>query len=277
MAHIWDLQAWGPPRGYFPEPTKSILVVPPRNVAQSEELFWGIGIKVVMGHRYIGGLIGESEAEKRCLAGKVTGWAESVETHAGVSRKHPQSACAGLQKSLQQEWVFLQRVTPGIGNAFGPVEKVLRDTFVQALFEGLGEGAPERVVIRLPVKQAGLALLYPTLMAPENWTASCVITGHLIAELRGQVEFRTSDCSACLREGLTAVWRQSQHRAEEALAATIAESPVQGARRLKWETKTGSWLTFKLSTVNGNDMGAQEWCDALFLRYGLEPPDLPKY
>ena len=31
------------------------------------------------------------------------------------------------------------------------------------------------------------------------------------------------------------------------------------------------------STVNGTDLGAQEWRDALFLRYGLEPPDLPKY
>ena len=31
------------------------------------------------------------------------------------------------------------------------------------------------------------------------------------------------------------------------------------------------------STENGMDMGAQEWCDALFLRYGLEPPDLPTH
>ena len=30
------------------------------------------------------------------------------------------------------------------------------------------------------------------------------------------------------------------------------------------------------STVNGTELGAQEWHDALFLRYGLENPDLPK-
>ena len=29
----------------------------------------------------------------------------------------------------------MQRVTPGIGDAFGPVEKALRETFVPALFE----------------------------------------------------------------------------------------------------------------------------------------------
>ena len=85
-----------------------------------------------------------------------------METLAGISRKHPQSAYAGLQKSLQQEWAFVQQVTLGIGNAFGPVEKVLRETFVPELFEGLGDGVPERGFTRLPVKQARLALPNPT-------------------------------------------------------------------------------------------------------------------
>ena len=70
---------------------------------------------------------------------KITGWAESVETLAGVSCNHSQSTYAVLQKSLQQEWAFVQWVTPGIGDAFGPVVKALRETFVPALSEGLGD------------------------------------------------------------------------------------------------------------------------------------------
>ena len=31
------------------------------------------------------------------------------------------------------------------------------------------------------------------------------------------------------------------------------------------------------STVNGTELGAQEWRDALFLRYILEPPELPTH
>ena len=58
-----------------------------------------------------------------------------METLVGVYRKHPQPAYAGLQKSLHQEWAFVQRVTPGIGVTIGPVEKALRETFVPALFE----------------------------------------------------------------------------------------------------------------------------------------------
>ena len=57
---------------------------------------------------------------------------------AGVSLNHPQSAYAGLQKSLQKEWAFVKRVTPGIGDAFVLVEKALWENFLPDVFEGLG-------------------------------------------------------------------------------------------------------------------------------------------
>ena len=102
FAHLWNLQARGPSRGYYPEPTKIILVVAPRKIARAEEFFWGMGIQVMTGHQYLGGFKGDREAEKRWLANKITGWAESMETLSGFSRNNPQSAYAGLQKSLQQ-------------------------------------------------------------------------------------------------------------------------------------------------------------------------------
>ena len=54
------------------------------------------------GHRYLGDYIGDKEAEGRWLTAKIKGLTESVEILVGVSRKHPQSAYSGLQKSLQQ-------------------------------------------------------------------------------------------------------------------------------------------------------------------------------
>ena len=62
--------------------------------------------------------------------------------------------------------------------------------------------------------------------APENWTASCVITGHFVVALRGKVEFRTADHSACLQEIRMDVWKRSSQWEEESLKATIAGAPV---------------------------------------------------
>ena len=112
MAHFRDLKLNGPARGYFPDPTKSILVVLEKNVPRAKEYFRGMGIQVVTGSRYIGGYVGERETEGQWVQEKVEGWREYVSTLAGVARKHPQSAYEGLQKSLKQEWAFVQRGTP---------------------------------------------------------------------------------------------------------------------------------------------------------------------
>ena len=89
------------------------------------------------------------------------------------------------------------------------------------------------------------------------------------------MEFRTADHSACLQEGQTTVWNRSAQRSEEALAAITAGAPVQYARQMQWAINTGYWMKVKLSTVNGIELGAQEWRYALFLQYGIDPPDLP--
>ena len=120
----------------------------------------------------------------------------------------------------------MQRVTPGVGAAFGPVEEALQEVFVPALFQGLTEVLPTRDNTRLPVNQADMAIPDPVKTAPENWTASCVITGHLIATLRGQAVFRTADHSACLGGGRLAVRHQGEQRAESTLTAAMEGGPV---------------------------------------------------
>ena len=61
----------GPPRGYFPDPTKSILVVSPRNVQRVEAFSWGYGIHTVTGSRYLGGFLGSKAAQDHWLREKV--------------------------------------------------------------------------------------------------------------------------------------------------------------------------------------------------------------
>ena len=43
------------------------------NVIRAEEHFNGLGIRVVKGHRYLRGFIGDAEAERECLREKGTG------------------------------------------------------------------------------------------------------------------------------------------------------------------------------------------------------------
>ena len=108
-----------------------------------------------------------------------------------------------------------------MGAAFSPVEEALREVFVPALFRGLTEGLPTRENTRQPVKQARLAIPDPVKTDPQNWTASCVITGHLFAALRGQTTFRTADHTACIKRVRLAVRHRGEQRTEVVLMAAL--------------------------------------------------------
>ena len=79
----------------------------------------------------------------------------------------------------------------------------------------------------MPVKQAVLALPYPTKTAPKNWTASCISIGYIGSSLRGQEEFRTTDYSAYTREKKEEVSKRNSFHLEESLTETLTGDPVQ--------------------------------------------------
>ena len=79
----------GPPCGYFPEPTKNVLVVSPHNFLRAEDLFCGYRLQIVTGIHYLGVFIGTESYQSWWLGEKIAGWRDLVENLAGVARRHP--------------------------------------------------------------------------------------------------------------------------------------------------------------------------------------------
>ena len=60
---------FAPAYGYFPEPTKSFLVVT-KQYEEVKELFKDHGVIVVSGHRFLGGVIGDKDNQKSYIMGR---------------------------------------------------------------------------------------------------------------------------------------------------------------------------------------------------------------
>ena len=112
--------------------------------------------------------MGTEAAQDRWMEEKLEGWKSLVAIIAVVVGKHPQTTYAGLQKSLQQEWDFVQHVTPYIGTSLHTMEDSLRDAFLLDLFKGYTSYIPGREFTSLPVKQDMLALPDTTQTAGAN-------------------------------------------------------------------------------------------------------------
>ena len=161
--------------------------------------------------------------------------------------------------------------------AFQVVEDTLRDIFLPAIFQGEKTQTPRRAITGLPVKQAGIALPNPTGTMGANWTASCVITGHLAMALHGTKDFRSVNHALLMGEGREEIRQRHTEEAETSLGEAWAAVSNPDAQRLGMIQRTGAWLLVLPSTVNGTELGAQEWRDSPLLCYGIESPDFPSH
>ena len=98
----------GPSFGYFPEPSKSVLIIDRKFKVEAERMFSDVGIKVVSGHRFIG----EDDECELYVKQKIEKWVRCVAGLSKAAESQPQAAFAALVKSIQCEWRFLQRVIP---------------------------------------------------------------------------------------------------------------------------------------------------------------------
>ena len=150
----------------------------------------------------------------------------------------------------------MKRVTPDIGMEFQVVEDALRDIFLPDLFQGDTSHIPGREIYGLPVKQNGIALPYPTRTVGENWTASCVVTGHLVVDLRGTAKFRSDDHALLMREGREEIRRRYTEESKIFLEEAWAAASKPYAQQMGRIHQTGAWMLVLPSPVNGAELGA---------------------
>ena len=225
------LQEIGPAYGYFPEPTKSILIVRAHNCTIAKSSFKDLQFKVQTGSRYLGGYIGSRVDRELWVQEKVSFWTSAVTDLAFVALSHPQTAFAGLQKSLQHEWQFIQRVIDDIGDCFFDIEEAIADIFLPALYgESLQNCTYRRNLASLPVKFAGLALPDPTATSESNYEASTLVCSHLLSAFRGSESFSSTDHKS-VRTSVTAELKSRKTEKLDSALTSILEGLDCDTRR----------------------------------------------
>jgi hypothetical protein len=271
------LEANGPARGYFPEPSKSILICRPADQDAARMNLSDFDFQYRDGHRYVGGFIGTNEARTQWLEPMIADWVFGIKQLAKAAQRFPQAAYAGLAKSLQMEWQYLQRVLPHAGTSFLPIEEALAESFLpQLLQEPVASAATLRDLMALPVRHAGLGIPDPVTAAQPCHEASVLCTTVLIRSLRTRQDL---DVQAHAEQSARHRRRLSKKRTTDD-AATLQRLCGQAApfdaRRMRRSTETGAWLTAMPNSLNGTELSEDEFRDSLRLRFGLTPVALPE-
>ena len=129
----------------------------------------------------MGGFVGEGQEE--WIEKKIDGWVNSIKKLAEISCFIPQSTFVGLQRSLQHEWVFVQRVTDfeNSPEKFRRLEVAISEILIPEIF---GCNPPSRKITKLPFKFSGLSVPDPSQRAAHNFHTSRNTTKTIIDAIR---------------------------------------------------------------------------------------------
>ena len=119
-------------RGYFPKPTKSTMTTKLYIMERTGTHFQYLRFKVTTGTIYLGGHIGGEEAYTKWVVKEVCKWLKDIKDLAKFSQLSPQCDFEGSHKSLQSEWIHLQRSIGFTWTLFEPMEEAISGYLIPA-------------------------------------------------------------------------------------------------------------------------------------------------
>jgi hypothetical protein len=141
--------------------------------------------------------------------------------------------------------------------------------------DDITDDIPRRITC-LPVKKCGLAIPNPTETADTNWTASMVIWGHLISAIRGMEVFSSTEHASIMNAGKAETVARYLSESKAKLSGELEKISGRRSRTIQRGEQTRAWLLVLPSTINGTELSAQEFRDAIHMRHGITPPNLPE-
>ena len=123
----WDkLSELGPGFGYFPEATKSWIIVKEQYEDLAKEVFGGTGVKITNeGKRHLGAVIGSNSYRTSYVEEKIDKLINQVKILSKIAKIEPQAAYTCFVSGLKHKSNYIMRTIPGIEDQLKRLDQII--------------------------------------------------------------------------------------------------------------------------------------------------------
>ena len=277
----WDtLYNTGPKYGYFPKPSKTILILKDRQFYdEAVTLFEHTEIEITLsGERHLGAVIGSQEHRDEYVKKKIRKWVKDVEQLASIAKDEPQNAYTAFTKAICMRWSFLQRTIPNTKDYFVPLEETIRERLIPAII-GRRITDVERKLVSLPVRMGGLGIQDPTITADIEFRNSSFVTRNLTDLIQNQETNLDNYDNAQVKTDILKMKAEKEQSLTERLeeVKNSVDEKLKRSIELACEKGASAWLSALPLQAMGFVLNRQEFRDAICLRYGWKIPHTPSF
>ena len=233
----------GPAFRYFPNSSKTFLIVIPEYFSQAESLFANTNIAVtVQGQRHLGAALGSRAFAEEYVSRKVTDWIDEITQLSEIAQTRPHSAYCALTHGLIGRWTYVMRTIPDIAPLLAPLEDAIRLHLIPALTGSTACSPILRDLLSLPCRLGGMGIVNPMDIADSQFDASVRVTVPLKELILDQsLTASPPDVRSIKTEAHSLRRSAAKVRAQEVYAEL--SQPLQRAMDLNSEKGSSSWLT----------------------------------
>ena len=150
----WDqLCELGPKFGYFPQASKSWLVIKPEVEEKAKNIFHGRGVQITTeGKRHLGASLGSTKYEEEYLSSKVDEWIAQLRILSQIARTQPQAAYSAFITGFRHKISFYMCIISGASTQLKHLDEVMQSEFIPVITDGVFCNKMERKLISLPSK-----------------------------------------------------------------------------------------------------------------------------
>ena len=138
--HEWwtSLLAQGPKYGYFPNASKTILLVKSEHYERAFQIFAGFGVNVTTdATKYLGGYARMRETCDQLTREKVGTLITHLEKLSELAKAEPHAAYSYFVSRFQHTYTYVQKVTPPSEQIWKPLEETIRNKFFYSCLDAI--------------------------------------------------------------------------------------------------------------------------------------------
>ncbi|MEO7176741.1 MAG: reverse transcriptase domain-containing protein [Saprospiraceae bacterium] len=284
------LQSKGPKYGYFPKPSKCILVVKPERFSKGQEIFKGTGVSLqtdgtkdtgveinTTGTRHLGAAVGTSDFKTGYVNKKIDSWISALKKLSMVANSQPHAAFTAFTQCMQGQWAFICRAMPDVSPLFLRLEEAIRMIFLPALLRRQVNDL-EREVLSMPARMGGLGIYKPQVLCVSAHENSNKLSAPLVKLiLRQELDLDPEEIASEVKHLRMRIDEDTEKLQKLKLESLLSEAPheLKSAMKMTIEKGASSWVTATPLYDHGTILHKGDFVDSIYMRYGWLLPDLP--
>ena len=279
LKYWWDqLYELGPKFGYFPQASKSCLIIRPEVEGKAKTIFQGSGVQITTeGKRHLGTLLGSTKYKEEYLSSKVDEWIAQLRILSQIARTQTQAEYRAFITGSRHKISFYMRTISVASTQLKRLDEVVQSEFIPAITGGVFCNEMERKLIVLPLKLGGLGITIFTEISNNEFENSIKLTECLSTKIINQMrQYEPDEEIQAIKNRIHAA-RVEQNKQKLDVIRSHMNSEQLRTNDLNQETVASAWLTTLPLKQEGYALTKQLFWDRIRIRYGWQLSRTPEF